>query len=118
MKKVIIVPIVIKAIIAVLFFYAIGHQPYSYYQFIKFAAFVGFGVLIAIYKEKYFIEALIAAIGVMFFNPFYKVSFKRDTWQDIDLYIAIGCAAWILADIVKIFVILRHESKKAKEGAA
>jgi hypothetical protein len=115
MKKVIIVPIVIKAIIAVLFFCAIGYQPYSYYQFIKFAAFVGFGVLIAIYKDEYYIEAVIAAIGVMLFNPFYKVSFKRDTWQEIDYWIAISCAVWILADIVKIFVLLRHEDKKAKE---
>jgi hypothetical protein len=117
MKKEIFIHFIIKITIGILFFNAIGHHPYNYYQFIRFAAFVGFAILTGMYyKQGKIVEALIAAVGTMVFNPFYKVTFKRDTWQDIDYCIAMACAAWVIADLVKLSVTLRRERKQAKES--
>jgi len=107
--------IAIKIILAVLFYFAIGRQPYSYYQFIKLAAFAGFLALIWIYRDTYLIESIIAGAGVLLFNPLFKMTFKRHVWQEIDYYLVVGCAVWVITDLIKIFVFTRDNRKKARE---
>ena len=107
--------IAIKIILAVLFYFAIGRQLYSYYQFIKLAAFAGSLALIWIYRDTYLIESIIAGAGVLLFNPLFKMTFKRDVWQEIDYYLAVGCAVWVVTDLIKIFVFTRDNRKKARE---
>jgi len=112
MKKDIIATIAIKAVIGLLFYFAIGHQPYSYYQLIKFVGFLGFAILTWIYYvRKNIVEAIVAALGAIFFNPFYKVTFTRDTWQEIDLYIFVICSVWIMGDVVKLIFSRRKKGK-------
>ena len=80
-------------------------MPYSFYQFAKIMGLVGFGVLLYFYfTRRWVIETCIAAAGVVLFNPFFKISFARDTWQIVDLWIAIICGAWIGMDIIRGFL--------------
>lgn len=119
MKKDIFASIAIKATVAIFFYFAIGHQPHSYYQVIKFVGFLGFALLAGMYWfRKNIIEALFGAIGAIFFNPFYKVTITRATWQDIDLYISLICFAWIITDLMKLAQLSRQkrETQKLSDG--
>ena len=65
--------------------------PYGYYQFVRFAALIGFGILAyqAIQQEKEK-ETIIYGILALLFQPFFKVSLGREIWNVVDVIVAIG----------------------------
>jgi hypothetical protein len=83
---------------------------------VKLTALVSFCCLAYFYFQwnDYF-DFGISCIGIGLFNPIYKLHFKKDTWQQIDIWVAIICGVWIIYDLIKISLILRNEKARSKE---
>ena len=81
----------IKIILTVLLFGCLVDFPYGYYQFVRFAAMVGFGYL-AYYaneqgaKNEVFIYLVLAIL----FQPFVKIALGRLIWNIVDLIVGIS----------------------------
>jgi len=82
---------ILKIILAVLLLLCLAKMPYGYYQFVRFAAFVGFGLLAYNSYEKNLINNMIIFIGLaLLFQPFIKISLGRELWNIVDVIVAIG----------------------------
>lgn len=67
---------------------------------VRFTCFAGFaGIAYMDYKIYRFDGIIIGTAGAILFNPFYKVVFKRDAWQTIDLVLGCLLILWIIIDI-------------------
>lgn len=81
----------IKIILAALLLLCLLDMPYGFYQFVRFAAMVGFAYLGYNANEQnrknemflYFALALL-------FQPFLKIALGRTMWNIVDLFIGIG----------------------------
>ena len=81
----------IKVVLAILFLSCLFNLPYGYFQFVRFAALVGFCILanqanLQDSKTKMFIYIGLALI----FQPLIKISFGRQIWNIIDVVVGIG----------------------------
>ena len=82
---------VIKIILAVLFFICLSDMPYSFYQFIRFAGLVGFAVLAyQAHEQGRQTEMIIYAGLALLFQPFFKIALGRQMWNIVDLVVVIG----------------------------
>ncbi len=103
---------VIKIILIAMFTGCLYKMPYSYYQMNRFVALVGFSILAyRDYMRKYYLSLFISIPCVVLFNPFFKVTFKRDIWQEIDLILICILILWIVIE----WVYLLYEKGKAKK---
>ena len=86
----------IKIILTVLLFGCLVDFPYGYYQFVRFAAMVGFGYL-AYYANEQGAknEAFIYLVLAILFQPFVKIALGRTIWNIVDVIVAIGLIASI-----------------------
>lgn len=91
-------------------------MQYGYFQFVRIASSIGFIWLAYQYKEKpLFLITCIA--GAILFNPIFKISFPRKTWNRIDVIIAIGLILWTIIELIllaaekKKIVLEKHEEK-------
>ena len=92
----------IKIALSVLFFLCLIDMPYGYYQFIRFAALIGFGVLA--YQanvNKLYFELIIYASLALLFQPFFKISLGRQIWNILDIAISVGLMVSIIIDQYK-----------------
>lgn len=81
----------IKLILAVLLLLCLLDMPYWYYQFVRLAAFAGFGFLAySAYNDKKQTEAIIYAGLALLFQPFVKIALGRDGWNLVDLAAGAG----------------------------
>jgi hypothetical protein len=66
-------------------------MPYGYYQFVRFAAFIGFGVLAyqANQQEKQTETVVYGALALLL-QPFFKVALGRELWNVVDVIVGIG----------------------------
>lgn len=65
--------------------------PYGYYQFVRFAAMVGFGYLAYNANEQEAKnEVLIYLALAILFQPFFKIALGRALWNVIDVVVGIG----------------------------
>ena len=82
---------VIKIIIAVLFFICLADMPYSFYQFIRFAGLVGFAILAYQAHEQGKQKEMIIYGGLaLLFQPFFKVALGRQIWNIVDFVVGLG----------------------------
>jgi len=81
----------IKIALAILFFICLAKMPYGYYQFVRFAALIGF-VLLAIdaNKKGAKIEMVILVALALLFQPFIKIALGRSIWNIVDIVVAVG----------------------------
>jgi len=96
----------IKIVLAVLFFICLLDMPYSYYEFTRFLALIGFSVLA--YKSYYRQEIVLGVIYVslaILFQPLLKIALGRELWNIIDVIVGIGL-------IATIFVSPKPEQKE------
>lgn len=66
-------------------------MPYGFYQFVRFVALVGFGVLA--YKanrEDKQTEMIIYGGLALIFQPFFKIALGREMWNIVDVVVGIG----------------------------
>lgn len=82
---------IIKIGLAILMFGCLLDMPYGYYQFVRFAALIGFGILAyqANQQEKQ-TETIVYGALALLFQPFFKVSLGREIWNVVDVIVGIG----------------------------
>lgn len=66
-------------------------MPYGFYQFVRFLALVGFGILaFQAHKEDKQTEMIIYIALAVLFQPLLKISLGRTLWNIIDVIVGIG----------------------------
>jgi len=80
----------VKIIIAILLFWALADNPYSYYQFLRWVVLIA-GAYMAydFYQKQKIGWAWIFGIMAVLFNPIIPFYLSKDTWQLIDVISAI-----------------------------
>lgn len=66
-------------------------MPYGFYQFVRFVALIGFGILA--YKanrEDRQTEMIIYGGLALLFQPFFKIALGREMWNIVDVIVGIG----------------------------
>ena len=82
---------IIKLILTILLFACLLDFPYGYYQFVRFAALVGFGYLAFKSNEQgYKNEAFVYLALAVLFQPFIKIALGRTIWNIVDVIVGIG----------------------------
>lgn len=82
---------IIKIALAILFFLCLLDMPYGFYQFVRFVALIGFGILS--YKaneENKNTEMIIFGGLALLFQPFFKIALGREIWNIVDVIVGIG----------------------------
>jgi hypothetical protein len=81
----------IKIVLAILFFLCLVDMPYGFYQFVRFAALIGFAILAYQVNQKGRQTEMIIYCGLaLLFQPFFKISIGRQMWNIVDLVVGIG----------------------------
>lgn len=94
----------IKLILTILLFGCLIDFPYGYFQFVRFAALVGFGYLAyCSNQQEYKNEAFIYLVLAILFQPFIKIALGRTIWNIVDVVVGIGL-------IVSLF-LSKHTNK-------
>ena len=81
----------IKVVLTILLFLCLLDMPYGFYQFVRFMALIGFGILA--YKandQKRQTEMVIYGGLAILFQPFLKIALGREIWNIIDVIVGIG----------------------------
>lgn len=80
-----------KIILAIFLLLCLLDMPYGYYQFVRFAAMVGFAYLGYSAKEQNRKNEMLLFIALtLLFQPFIKIALGRATWNIVDIIIGIG----------------------------
>jgi hypothetical protein len=81
----------IKIFLAILFFLCLADMPYGFFQFVRFASLIGFGILAyhANSNSKQ-TEVIIYIILAVLFQPFFKISLGRELWNIVDVIVALA----------------------------
>jgi multisubunit Na+/H+ antiporter MnhB subunit len=81
----------LKIILAILFLLCLLDMPYGFYQFVRFAATVGFAYLAYSANEQNSKNEMLIYIGLsILFQPFIKIALGRTIWNIVDLIVGIG----------------------------
>ena len=85
----------IKIGLATLLFLCLADMPYGYFQFVRWAALVGFALLAFDASEKNRQQEMIVYIGLaLLFQPIFKIALGRTIWNIVDL--VVGAALLIM----------------------
>lgn len=91
--------IAIKIVLTFLFLLCLLDMPYGYFQIVRFAGLVGFGILAFQANETKQKEMAIIFIGLaLLFQPFFKIALGRLIWNIIDVIVSIFLIATIFID--------------------
>jgi hypothetical protein len=86
----------IKISLSILFLLCLLDMPYGYFQIVRFAGFVGFGLLAYQANEDKKKEMTIVFIGLaLLFQPFFKIALGRRVWNIVDVLVSIFLIATI-----------------------
>lgn len=81
----------IKIGLAVLLLLCLLNMPYGFYQFVRFVALIGFGILAYKANEDGKQTEMIIYGGLaVLFQPFFKIALGREMWNIIDVIVGIG----------------------------
>jgi hypothetical protein len=84
-------PTLIKLTLASLFFVCLLDMPYGFYQFVRFAAMVGFGILAyQAYEQGRKVEVIVFGSLALLFQPLFKIALGREVWNLVDVLVGIG----------------------------
>lgn len=81
----------IKIALTILLFLCLLDMPFGFYQFVRFVALIGFGILA--YKaneENRRTEMIIYCVLALLFQPFIKIALGREIWNIVDVIVGIG----------------------------
>ncbi|WP_034062188.1 DUF6804 family protein [Lacinutrix jangbogonensis] len=93
---------IIKIVLTTLFFLCLLDMPYGFYQFVRFVALIGFGILA--YKaneEGENTEMIIYGGLALLFQPFFKIALGRVIWNIVDMIVGIGLIASLFMNRAK-----------------
>lgn len=94
---------IIKVILAIILLGCLLKMPYGYYQFVRLAASIGFIWLAYQYRQTLLLLLTSIACAILF-NPIYKVSFPRKTWNKLDTIIAAGLIIWVIIELIYLAI--------------
>lgn len=82
---------IIKIGLAIVMLGCLLDMPYGYYQFVRFATFIGFGFLAyqANQQEKQ-TEKIVLGVLALLFQPFFKINLGRELWNIVDVIVGFG----------------------------
>lgn len=87
---------ILHYLLAALLFACLLDWPYGYYQFVRWAAMVGFAVLAYDYHERGETTIAIVFVGLaLLFQPFAKVALGREMWNVVDVVLGLGLV-WLV----------------------
>ncbi len=96
----------VKIILAILFFICLAEMPYGFYQFVRFAALIGFAILAYQASEnENKTEMIIYICLAVLFQPLIKISLGREIWNVVDVIVG-------LALLVSIFIKPKSANEK------
>ena len=73
--------------------------PYGFYQFLRMIVFIGIGwTAYDEFERGSRILSVFCAFVAILFNPFIRVFFRKETWRQIDLWLAALLVAWLAID--------------------
>ena len=79
----------VKIILAAMLFLCLAKMPYGYFQFVRFAVFLGSCLLAYNSYEKCLTNNMIIFIGLaLLFQPFLKIALGRELWNIVDVAVA------------------------------
>ena len=82
---------IIKIILAILFLLCLLDFPYGYFQFVRFAALLGFAFLAyEANQSNNQVEMIVYIALLLMFQPFIKLSLGRTMWNVVDVIVAVG----------------------------
>ena len=85
---------IIKIILGILYFLCLLDMPYGFYQFVRFIALIGFGILAyKVNEENRNTEMIIYGGLALLFQPFFKIALGRLMWNIVDVIVGIGLIA-------------------------
>ena len=81
----------IRIILAIILFLCLADMPYGYYQFVRFAAMIGFGILAfqSVESENKTFVIVCGALALLF-QPFFKIALGRELWNVVDVIVGVG----------------------------
>jgi hypothetical protein len=84
----------IKIALVILMFLCLLDMPYGFYQFVRFVALIGFGILAYKANEQNENTEMIIYGGLaLLFQPFFKIALGREIWNIVDVIVGIGLIA-------------------------
>lgn len=89
----------IKLVLAILLLLCLLDMPYGFYQFVRFVALIGFGILA--YKanqEERQTEIIVYGALALLFQPFFKIALGREVWNIVDVVVGIGLIVSLFMD--------------------
>jgi hypothetical protein len=93
---------IIKISLALLFFLCLADMPYGFYQFVRFVALIGFGILAYKANEQNKNTEMIIYGGLaLLFQPFFKIALGREVWNIMDVIVGIGLIASLFMNRTK-----------------
>ena len=82
---------ILKIGLAILLGLCLFKMPYGFYQFVRFSAMIGFGVLaFQANEQKKQTETIVYVALAVLFQPLLKIPLGRELWNIIDAVVAIG----------------------------
>lgn len=99
--------IFIKLILCALLLGCLLKMPYGYFQSVRLIGCALFCWLAYLeYEGKRIITTALCIGCALLLNPIFKVHFKRELWNNIDLILAIALLIWIIIDVInkKFFI--------------
>lgn len=82
---------IIKIVLAIVLFLCLLDMPYGFYQFVRFVALIGFGILAYKANEQQRQTEMIIYGGLaLLFQPFFKIALGREIWKIVDIVVGIG----------------------------
>jgi hypothetical protein len=74
-------------------------MPYGFYQFVRFAAVVGFAYLGYVAKEQNKQNEVFIYIALaILFQPFLKITLGRTIWNIVDVIVGTGLVVKVIKD--------------------
>lgn len=93
--------IALHFVLAALLLACLADWPYGYYQFVRWAAMVGFAILALNYYRRGQESLAVLLVGLaLLFQPFVKVALERTGWNAVD----------VVVGVLLIALAVRHRS--------
>ena len=94
--------LLIKVVLVILMFLCLLDMPYGFYQFVRFVALLGFGILAYQANQEQKHTEMIIYVGLaLLFQPFFKIALGRAMWNIVDVIIGIGLIGSLIMNRTK-----------------
>jgi len=106
---------IIRLILAFFFIGYFFNVPYDYYQIVRYVALAAFAIICYLDCRKgYHLSLFVSVIGIVLFNPFFIIPFKKETWETISEMVVYALIAWSLFEWA--FWFLKERKKVRKQN--